>query len=267
MQPETFTTLADVKAWLGIESTETDKMLERLIRTVTQGILAYLNRDTFLYSERLYSSSGVGGPTIVLPAWPVHSVTSLQINSANVPAATTPNGAGYTLEPIETMPPGNMQELVLNGFGFAPGHQNIRVTYMAGYAILKEEHTPAALVVVNAPYGEWARDEGVFDSVGGGALQRVASAPQVGQYALGANRGEYIFNAAEPVTVAISYSYVPFALADACIEWVSERFRYRARIGERTRSMSGQVTASYDLSDMPDFVKNLLANYRRVVPI
>lgn len=264
---EAFTTLAEVKDWLGVTSNETDKTLQRLIYMCTQGILAYLNRDTFLYSQRLYASSGVGGSTILLPAWPVHSVSAVQVGTLTVPAAASEGAAGFRLEPIETIPPGNMQEVVLNGFYFTPGGQNIRVTYMAGYAVVGEQHAAAASVTVNAPYGEWVRDEGVVDTTTGVALVKVASNPALGEYALGATAGQYVFNALQGGTVAITYSYVPFAIADACIEWVAERYRYRSRIGERTRSLSGQVTASYDLSDMPDVVKNLLANYRRVVPI
>lgn len=265
---EAFTTLAELKSWLGVASSETDKMLTRLIHMCTQGILGYLSRDTFLYEERIYSSSGVGGPSILLPSWPVHSITSLQVGSISVPAGNPNANAGYTLEPIETAPPGNMQELALNGYAFTPGQLNVRVTYMAGYAIVGELQTAAASVNVNAPYGDWVRDEGVVYAPTGLPLVRVTGTPTLGQYALGAEAGQYVFAAADAgASVAITYSYVPFAIADACIEWAAERFRYKSRIGQRTASLSGQVTASYDLSAMPETVKYLLHSYKRVVPI
>ena len=54
------------------------------------------------------------------------------------------------------------------------------------------------------------------------------------------------------------------AINNACIEWVAERYRYRTRIGQSAQTVAGQMTASYSLKDMPDFIRASLDPYRRV---
>lgn len=265
MAREAFTTLADVKAWLGISSTESDAILQRLIYQVTAFMLNYLNRDTFLYGERTFVFDGVGSTAIMLPEWPVHDVTAVLVDGISMVQAPDQIQPGYSLQPGGPTPPGNMQNLIIRGYYFTKGQQNISVTCTTGYAEFDELHAAAATVTVDAPNGAWADDIGVKAVSTGAALVKVASAPAVGQYALG-TAGQYIFNASQTGQLAISYSYVPSDLADACMELVSERFRYRSRIGERTKSLGGQVTASYDLGAMPEFVARLLNNYRKVVP-
>lgn len=266
MTREAFTTLSEVKAWLTITDTSSDAILQRLIYMATAAILNYINRDSLLYGDRTFTFDGVGGDTLMLPEWPVHSVSAVTVNDLSIPAATTQLGVGYSFQAPTEPPPGGMQAITMRGYSFAPGLQNISVTCKVGYAVFSEEHTAAETVAVSAPYGEWVQDIAVVYAATGEALNKVAGTPAVGQYALGSTPGTYTFNASEAGTLAISYGFVPSDLADACLELVAERFKYRGRIGERSRSLGGQITASYDLSAIPPFVARVLNNYKKVVP-
>ena len=80
--------------------------------------------------------------------------------------------------------------------------------------------------------------------------------------------GVYTFAAADAgAAVSISYGFIPAAINNACIEWVAERYRYRTRVGQSSQSVSGQLTSSYSLKDIPDFVRASLDPYRAVVGI
>ncbi len=80
--------------------------------------------------------------------------------------------------------------------------------------------------------------------------------------------GTYLFAAEDGgAALRLSYSYVPGALEDACIGWVAERFRYRDHIGQRSKSLGGQETVSYDTSAMPAYLQAQLQPYRKVLPL
>jgi hypothetical protein len=270
--------LADVKAWLsgssGIGSSD-DTLLARLITDVSAAIAAYLGRPLLTpraYAERL---DGNGKTRMFLRNYPALQVTSLVIDSvalppAIAPAAGAPIGKGYLLEPWDGLPPGRPQALDLFQMLFRRGRQNVVVGYNAGYAVENESQSvPAApgpyTVTVVPPFGPWASDLGVTYN-NETALVAVAGAPGAGQYNVAG--GVYTFAAADAgATVLISYGFIPAAINNACIEWVAERYRYRTRIGQSAQTVQGQMTASYSLKDMPDFVRASLDPYRSVVGI
>jgi len=268
--------LADVKTWLagssGIGSTD-DALLSRLITDVSGAITAYLGRPAVTphsYSERL---DGKGKTRMFLRNYPALQVTSLFIDNVVLPQAVAPGAGapcsrGYLLEPWDGFPPGRPQALDLFHATFRQGRQNVEVSYNAGYAVEGESQIiPAApgpyTVTAAAPFGPWASDQGVTYN-NGTPLVAVSGAPGAGQYNVSA--GVYTFSAADAgADVLISYGYIPAAINNACIEWVAERYRYRARIGQSAQTVQGQMTSAYNLKDMPDFVRASLDPYRAVV--
>ncbi|MFZ1923484.1 MAG: hypothetical protein WAU57_17820, partial [Xanthobacteraceae bacterium] len=179
-----------------------------------------------------------------------------------------PRGRGYLLETWDGLPPGRPQALDLFDERFRPGRQNVMVSYSAGYAVSGEAATvPAAPgpynVAVAAPFGPWAGDCGVTYA-GGTALTAVAGTPGAGQYNVSA--GVYSFAAADAgAAVLLTYGFIPAAINNACIEWVAERYRYRTRVGQSAQTVAGQMTSSYSLKDIPDFIRASLDPYRSVV--
>jgi hypothetical protein len=270
--------LADVKTWLSGSSgigTSDDALLARLITDVSGAIAAYLGRPSLTprgFVERL---DGDGKARLYLRRYPALAITSLAIDNhavaaAAVPSAGAPCANGYLLEAWDGLPPGRPQALDLFGTAYHPGRQNVVVGYSAGYAVSGEGATvPAAPgpynVTAAAPFGPWASDCGVTYA-DGAALTAVAGSPAAGQYNV--SGGIYTFAAADAgAGVLVSYGFIPAAINNACIEWVAERYRYRGRVGQSAQTVSGQMTSSYSLKDMPDFVRASLDPYRSVVGV
>lgn len=267
------TTLANVKAWLKINDASDDVILTRMISQRSRSILDYLQRPTLISQPYTDVSDGWDNTHQFLANWPVNSVTQVAVGSIIIPPAPIAIGAptqassyGWRLDPWDGASPGNPQAVELSGRRFGRGRLNISISYQAGYLVPAEVVTIAAGTYTAAQLlGPWSADNGVAYA-NGTVLTPVAAAPAVGQYV--ATGGVYTFNAADDgQSVVIAYSYTPGALEDACINWVAERYQYRGRIGERTRSLGSQTSASYDLSAVPAYIASDLAPYRKLLPI
>lgn len=268
--------LADVKTWLGRNDSNSDAMLSALITRTSRLIYSYLQRAPILPHAVTDIRDGTGGGTMVLRQWPVNAVTSVVIGEQTIPEAPNACSPGWTLEMLDGAPPGRAQVVSLSGYSFgvaypgAANGQNVQITYQAGYQVSAEPQTVAAgAATVLAPYGAWANDGGVVYASTGAALVAVTSNPGPGQYALASGApGSYVFNAADDgAAMLITYGFIPADLADACIELVSERFKYAQRIGEKTHSLGGNETVSFDTTRLTPLIVSLLQPYRNVLPI
>ena len=95
-------------------------------------------------------------------------------------------------------------------------------------------------------------------------LEPVTGAPNAGQYAV--VNGAYNFSQGDAgAQILLSYGYVPADLASCCIDWVAERYAYRSRIGQHSKSLDGQETMAFIVKDIPDFVLTALQPYRRLI--
>lgn len=272
------TTVAAVKLWLGIPDSQTgsDVKIQALVTSASRWLLNYISRGNILsttYTDR-FTASGWGQTSLLLPRWPVTSVSALSIGQTAIPASVAPGPGntpnGYLLEPWDGIPAGTLQSINLYGYAFGGGPQGISVTYVAGYLVSSEAATvPAATaytVTVAAPYGPWAADSGVVLVSSGAALTKVASAPAAGQYSVAAG-GIYTFNAAQAsAAVLISYSFIPADLSEACAEMVGERVSYSGRIGQASKTLGGQETITFSQKDITAANASMLQNYRNVVP-
>jgi hypothetical protein len=268
--------LADVKTWLSGSSgigTSDDALLARLITDVSGAIAAYLGRPSLTPRAFVERRDGDGKTRLYLRRYPALAISSLVIDGCAVAASSPPAagarpGRGYLLEAWDGLPPGRPQALDLFEEIFRPGRQNAAVSYSAGYAVSGEAGTaPTAPGPYNvsaaAPFGPWASDSGVTYT-DGAPLTAVAGTPGAGQYSV--SGGVYGFSAADAgAGVIISYGFIPAAINNACIEWVAERYRYRTRVGQSAQTVAGQMTSSYSLKDMPDFIRASLDPYRSVV--
>lgn len=264
MSVNDLTTLSDVKSWLGRTDTNSDALLQSLITRASRQICSWLQRPLLLphpVSESRYAI----GETMVLKEWPVVAVTSLVVDGTTIPPAQGASG-GWSLEAWNGVPPGRQQSLALKGYRFVPGRA--AVSYQAGYQVTGEAQTVAGgSVTVSAPYGAWASDVGVTYA-NGSALAAVADTPAAGQYALGSTAGQYVFNAGDNgAAVLISYGFVPSDLADAAIELVAERYKYSQRIAEKSHSLGGNETVSFDATRLTPLILSLLQPYRNIAPL
>jgi hypothetical protein len=268
MSPNDLTTLAAVKAWLGLPAAASpnDAAIAALITAASRAIYALLCRPGLLpqsYSETLDGESR----RISLRHWPVLSVSSLTVDDIVVPPVVPGVRHGYLLQSADVAPPGRQQAVDLFGWWPLCGRQNVTIAYRAGYAISGEAQTaPAAApyqVAAQQPFGTWANDLGVVYAATGVALTAVSASPSVGQYAVAG--GVYVFSAADAgAPLAISYGYIPQDIAQAALEFTAERFRAAERIGLKSKSAGGQETIAYDTSAVSASVLALLQPYRRV---
>ncbi len=254
------TSLARARAWAGVTSTNDDALITSLIVEVSRFIHNYLGRPSITSREYTEVADGQDNVAMLLRHWPVTKVSQLKVDGATV--------ASYVLEPWDGAPAGFQQKLSLRGYVFNRGSSNISITYDAGYKVSDELRViPASgsyVVAAEAPYGSFAEGHKV-SFANGTVLTRVQSAPGSGQYML--NAGTYTFAAADAgLQVLLSYSYIPADIEHACVALVAERYRYRSRIGEVSKSLGGQESMSYSQKDMPEFIKTLLQPYRRMLP-
>lgn len=282
------TTLANVKQWLagvGGGSNAQDVLISQLITRMSAVALAWMSRDSLLSRTYTENKNGRGGHFIVLKQFPVTSISSLIINNTNVvPGPPNTVGAqvsnalpGYYLENWDGLPPGKPAQVSVVGIAFTRSIGNVTVVYRAGYLYQGDTQvipgTPYK-VTPASPYGLMVLDAGVTFANGTPLTAIASGTPTTGQY-LPPNpldpvnpTTQYLFAAADTgKTVILSYSYVPVAIEGAICEWCAERFQYRGRIGEKSKSLGGQETISYDTSSIPPFVQTVLNQFRSVVPI
>ena len=181
------TTLDSVKSYLRLNDTDiADDILQTLITNVSAYIETYTNRHI---KEAEYTDviDGAGQPCqkIMFANYPAFEVSALTIDGIAIPAAQTVTSAGYRF---------NSNALVLNGYYFTAGFQNVSVTYTAGYEI------------------------------------------------------------------------VPYDLQQACNELVALRYREMERIGEVSKSMSGE-TVTFSRDAIPPDVLITLNQYKKVITV
>lgn len=273
------TTLTAVKDWLTLTNTSpsnSDAVLARQIKQASATIMSYLQRATFVSQNYTDTFDGGSNQTFFLNQWPVTGVVSVLVDGIEVEPSSDGREPGWVLSAWDGFPPGQPQQVtLLGGYTACRGSSNVKIIYTAGYLVQAEAQTVPSTgyaVTVDQPLGFWASDAGVTYA-NGTPFVKVASSPSVGQYAIPAESpnvdlGTYQFAAADAgAGVLMSYSYVPSTVDEACVNLVSERYKYRGRIGQRSQSMGGQTTASYDPNQMPTYVEKALQNFRKILPL
>ena len=280
------TTLANVRAWVGSQSTVTtdDALLSRLIIEASQTILDYLQRADLGYTEATEIISGRGERKLQLRNWPVIEVTSVSIEGVSVPASTSASMQGFFLEPVYGSIAGRPQNLGLRGYAqtlpnrlpaFPTGVGNIEIGYSFGYCVQDEAATiPSAstyTITPASPRGLFGGDLGVTLADGTPLTAIASGTPSAGQYlppdvSSATPRLVYTFAAADAgKAVLLSYNFVPAPVEQACIELVGERYKYKSRIGLASASMGGQETTSYMVEEtLTAAIKGRLDPYKLV---
>jgi hypothetical protein len=280
------TTPQRVAMWLPSPPALPSPILSMLVTSASNQIRSKLNRNV-IYSRLVNQTlGGTGNDVILLPEYPVSSISSLQVghslvNAYPLPAPTSlapPNtfGYGYRFTPWDGVTlPGDPAMIKFVHGGFPYGEQNIKVSYMAGYGITNEAQVAAAQVTVAQPLGIWCRDNGVVYATTGLPLTAVATSPAIGQYVppTDTQPGIYTFSAADAAANAallISYSFVPADLEQAVIHMVAETMSYRGRVGEISKSLGGQESVRFWRGDkgmrIPPEIEALIHPYVSVIP-
>lgn len=276
------TTLGAVKNWMFTQASGStapntdDQLLTRLIAQCSGSVRNYIERPILTRTTWSELRNGAGNQIMMLRNWPVLKINSLTIDGANVSAAVSTTGAGYTLQTWDGSSAGIPQNLSLVGYCFTRAQNNVLINYDAGYCVTDEAHTvPTNYTIKLTPtYGMWCEDDGITDASTGAALTAITSGtPTTGQYLItpdlngGSGAATYLFAAADVGrAILVNYSFVPAALEECVIELVAERYAYRQRIGQKSMSVGGQTTAAYNLDGFPDWIAKNLDQYKKFLP-
>ena len=277
------TTPQQLTIWMANAPTAPSAILSQLITSMTGLIYGQLNRARIYSQTFTRTFDGVGNMQLVLPDYPVTKVISVVQGAQAIGPSALGQSPGYGWRcPLWSgnMPGENATLELVNGY-FYQKPQNVVVTYQAGYLVQAEPATIPATpgpytVLAQQPQGLWSRDNGVTYT-NGTPLLPVATITGPGQYIPppDATPGLYTFGVADQgLGVLISYSFIPAALEEACNQMVAERYSYRSRIGEISKSLGGQETIRYmrggtrpwnSSSSLPPEVMDLIWPYVSVV--
>jgi len=119
-----------------------DNLLAALITAASAFILDYLSRDivTAAYTEY---RDGPGGHALSMKNYPVTAVSAVEINGVAIPVASDQVSFGYLFDD---------RQVILRGYTFTRGRQNVKVTYTAGYAAVPADLEQACLELVAYKY-------------------------------------------------------------------------------------------------------------------
>lgn len=185
--PDDLCALADLKAWLPNQGNNDDVNLQALITAASIQILnGYMNRPHILASvvgTLTENYDGNNSDRFLPHTFPIIGVASVTIDGIPIPSSTSPLTPGFLFD---------ARRILLRGYRFCRGVQNVTFVYTAGY------------------------------------------------------------------------SAVPLDLKQAAIEAFALSYRQRNHIGEKSNSMNGQVTISYDMSTAPQRSIDIFNQYRRL---
>ena len=138
------TTLANTKAWLGIQATDDDTLLSRLIASASEFIQTWLNRS-FASQDYNEVRDGTGGCRMVFADYPVTAVSSVVVNGRAIPRAQLYGDPGYSFD---------ANRIILTGYLFSRGIGNVQLSYTAGYSETPKEIEQACIDLVSLRFKE-----------------------------------------------------------------------------------------------------------------
>jgi hypothetical protein len=131
-----------------------DPLLSRIISAVSLAFATYCDR-TFASTSWTYQTSGKGGVALMLPEYPVTTITSVSIDGTTIPARQTVGGWGY----VQSGP----NKILIDGAGypasFTHGVANVSVAFTAGYSSVPYDLAQACLETC----GSWYRRSSRID--------------------------------------------------------------------------------------------------------
>ena len=143
------TSLANLKSYLNLSITTHDTMLEDLVDRATELAENITNRklkardyhydsDESAYDADNAALDGNDRDRIILPQYPINSVTTLRINTMAIDARGTVFDSGYVIDKKNGI-------IILAGYIFTGGIKNIELAYNAGYSTVPEDLAQACI--------------------------------------------------------------------------------------------------------------------------
>ncbi|HEY1525625.1 MAG TPA: hypothetical protein VGH51_05240 [Candidatus Angelobacter sp.] len=149
--PDDLCTVAELKAWLPNQGNNDDVTLQSLISNASLQVLQYLDRPHLLAAVigALTENYDGNDSNRLLPRqYPIMAVSSVSIDNLPVPQATTSVAAGFLWD---------TRRILLRGFRFCRGLQNVQVTYTAGFSAVPLDLKQAAIEAFALAYRQRVR--------------------------------------------------------------------------------------------------------------
>ena len=144
--------LADLKAWLNIQTSAEDTLLQNLITRGSLQMLRWLNRDHIVSTAYTENRDGNDALFMLPRNFPLISVSSVMVDGISIPGATSQIGAGFVFDARKIMLRGGSNAIYWLGpyssqfqYRFTRGFQNVQLVYQAGYVSVPADLQQAAI--------------------------------------------------------------------------------------------------------------------------
>jgi hypothetical protein len=146
------TTLAAAKLYSGITTTADDALLQSLVTAYSQWVRSYCSRDFTVANYEIWRD-GRCSRFILLPQYPVTAIALLEVDGKAIAAQSSFGQPGYRFNAPSGNPATDTPaQLVLDGYEFTWGLQNIHVQFTAGYATVPADIAQAVNELVGLRY-------------------------------------------------------------------------------------------------------------------
>jgi hypothetical protein len=258
------TTLASVKQYLGITTTNQDALIAQLIARESALVESWTGRTFPAVSNVSKRLNGNGSKKLVLPDQPILSVSAVSILGSAVSASADGVAAGFMFDDTCLYLVGGIAGMSW-GDRFPMVPQSVTVSWEAGYQTSETAFVPTGNTPTITPTtgGTAATVVSVVDNTTGTTMTQVGSSPATGQYSFSA--GVFTFNSAQyNDSVTMTYKYIPAAVEQAVIEMVGLDLQQRTNIGINSKTLATE-SITYEKKGISDSARELLMPYRRMV--
>jgi len=257
------TTLANVKQYLSIPTTNQDALIPRLIARETSLVEQWTGRQFPTVTRVSKRLNGTGTKRLVLPDNPIISVSALSIYGTDVPVSPDGVQAGYMYDDTCLYLVGDIGGMWGSRFPQQP--QCIVCSWVAGYRTSETDFVPTGNAPTLTPSngGTAAAVVSVFDNTANSSMTQVGSGPLTGQFSFA--DGVFTFNSAQyNHSVTMTYDYIPAAVEQATIEMVGLDLQQRNNIGINSKNLATE-SLTYEKKGISDSAKELLMPFKRMV--
>jgi uncharacterized phiE125 gp8 family phage protein len=137
------TTVAAVKAYLGLATVADDAQLQSLVTAYSQFVRSWTGRDFTVQTYDLWRS-GRGQVMLMTPQWPIVGIAALTIDGRDIPAAASFGAYGYSFA--------DRMVTLSGGATFSMGANNIHLAYSAGFSSVPADVAQAVNELVALRY-------------------------------------------------------------------------------------------------------------------
>ena len=168
-----FTSVANVKAYLGISGATYDTLIELFINGCTDWMEQEMGGrrifDDAVVSNELHDGDWdhTGRCKIFPKRWPINSITSVEYKTGSL---SSPTWVAFTTDEYVTDDAAGIMYFTSSLSSMVPNRQNIRITYQGGYTTIPSDLELACIKMVAKEFDK-RKSQGVTqESVGGGTV-------------------------------------------------------------------------------------------------